>query len=75
MTDKPNPDLQRANDMLTAIEQERNSLANRLVHAQADLAAEKRKSAEMAGRVVELEAKLVAKFSNGHADKSVDATA
>lgn len=46
--------LQRANDLLAALEEERNSLANRLAHARADTAAATRRISELEKQVAEL---------------------
>jgi septal ring factor EnvC (AmiA/AmiB activator) len=77
MPDQLQAELQKANDLLAALEAQRNNFANQLAHAQAALAAAQR-------RINELEAQLAAQppvsattpptpgpTVNGHADPAL----
>jgi hypothetical protein len=49
-----NPEMQKANDMLAAMQMQRDNALNAMVHAQAELAALRRELAVKDGRIAEL---------------------
>jgi predicted nucleic acid-binding Zn-ribbon protein len=67
MTDS---DIQKANDLLSAISRQRDEALNALAHAQADIAALRRQFAAAQQSVVEAKPQIPAPLANGHADQS-----
>ncbi len=68
-----NSDLLKAQDIISALEQERNILANRLVHVQAEMAALRRRNTELevaaSAAAARDDAQSVPPAANGHANQ------